>query len=64
MKWLHKQANAPARLTCLFDYMSTNCFFALYPELFPAFADAWRPAQCGTQHAPDWRNSSLAVEVR
>ena len=62
MKWLHKQANAPARLTCLFDYMTTNCFFALHPDLFPAFADAWTLERCGTLTAPNWTTSALALE--
>jgi hypothetical protein len=59
---LRGQVNAPARLTCLFDYMTTNCFFALHPDLFPAFADAWTLERCGTLRAPNWSTSPLALE--
>ena len=62
MKWLHKQVNEPARLTCLFDYMTTNCFFALHSDLFPAWADAWTFERCGTDVAPNWTRSALALE--
>ena len=62
MKWLHKQVNEPARLTCLFDYMCTNCFFALHPDLFPAWADAWTFERCGTDIAPNWTRAALALE--
>lgn len=62
MKWLHKQVNAPARLTSLFDYMCTNCFFALHPDLFPAWADAWTFERCGTNVAPNWTSAALGLE--
>ena len=34
------------RLTSLFDFTQTSCFFALHASLFPGYRDAWIPQRC------------------
>ena len=66
MKWLHKMANHrgndPARLTSLMDFTHTSCFFALYPDLFPGYANAWDPRRCTGPSLPRWQTAAVAVE--
>jgi len=68
MKWLHKHAkeDASPRLTSLFDYAHTFCFFGLYPDVFPGWSRHWED-RCapGAQPAgsrPPWQTSAVAVE--
>lgn len=77
MKWLHKMANTKhvekrrgvtimkheqPRLTSLMDFTHTSCFFALYPKLYPGYADAWDPRRCTAPSKPRWQTSAVAVE--
>ena len=65
MKWLHKMASLPdARLTSLMDFTHTSCFFALFPDLFPGYKDAWDPRRCTGPKAPDWRRAAIATSWR
>lgn len=63
MKWLHKMANRPEpRLTSLFDFTQTSCFFALHGADYPGYRDAWDERRCSAPTAPDWRRAAVAVE--
>ena len=60
MKWLKRQLHPPARLTAVFSYTQSSCFFGLHADLFPQMAPRWREKQCGGATPPDWRRSRLA----
>ncbi len=62
MKWLKRQLHPPARLTAVFSYTQSSCFFGLHADLFPQMAPRWREKQCGGATPPDWRRSRLAFE--
>lgn len=61
-RWLQRQMREPPRLTALFAYGQTSCFFAMHAELFPKMSYKWRARQCGGEVMPDWRTSRVAVQ--
>jgi hypothetical protein len=63
MKWLHKMANKEnSRLTSLFDFTHTSCFFALHDPLFPGYENAWDPRRCTGPSRQSWQRAAVAVE--
>ena len=66
MKWLHKHVRPEQpRLTSLFDYAHTFCFFGLYPDIFPTWSKHWEE-RCapGAPALVPWQTSAVAVEFR
>jgi hypothetical protein len=64
MKWLHKHVRPEQpRLTSLFDYAHTFCFFGLYPDIFPTWSKHWEE-RCapGAPALVPWQTSAVAVE--
>ena len=61
-RWLQRQMREPPRLSALFAYGQTSCFFALHADLFPKMAPRWRAKMCGGEVMPDWRTARVAVQ--
>ena len=64
MKWLHKYVKPEEpRLTSLWDYAHTFCFFGLYPDIFPTWSRHWED-RCapGSPGRLAWETSAVAVE--
>ena len=64
MKWLHKYVKPEEpRLTSLWDYAHTFCFFGLYPKIFPTWSRHWEDRCAPGSPAPlAWETSAVAVE--
>ena len=56
-RWLQRQMREPPRLSALFAYGQTSCFFAMHADLFPKMAPRWRAKMCGGEEMPDWRTA-------
>jgi hypothetical protein len=64
MKWLHKYVKPEEpRLTSLWDYAHTFCFFGFYPGIFPTWSRHWED-RCapGSPGRLAWETSAVAVE--
>ena len=61
-RWLQRQMREPPRLSALFAYGQTSCFFAMHADLFPKMAPRWRAKMCGGEEMPDWRTARVAVQ--
>ena len=61
-RWLQRQMREPPRLTALFAYGQTSCFFSMHADLFPKMSYRWRSRQCGGEQMPDWRTARVAVQ--
>ena len=61
-RWLQRQMREPPRLSALFAYGQTSCFFAMHADLFPQMAPQWRAKMCGGEVMPDWRTARVAIQ--
>ena len=46
----------------IFKYGTEQCFFSLFPELFPRHANSWHPPLCGNRRAA-WRSANIVLEA-
>lgn len=46
----------------IFKYGTERCFFSLFPEFFPRYANSWHPPLCGNRRAA-WRSASIVLEA-
>ena len=61
-RWLQRQMREPPRLSALFAYGQTSCFFAMHADLFHKMSPRWRAKMCGGEEMPDWRTARVAVQ--
>ena len=52
----------PPRLSALFNYGQTSCFFAMHSELFASSKPHWRAKLCGGEAMPCWDRASVGVQ--
>ena len=52
----------PRRLGAAWPFTHSTCFFALFPDIFPAFRNKWEPRRCGAPRPLDWRKLALGAE--